>query len=97
MERIETKPSEFFQQFTLGATDLDLLAQSAVLSPGSTPPGAACRRIKFNTSGDLAVVRAKDGATVPLTGRVAGEVEDIVATKVLFAGSTAGIKFTVYW
>lgn len=89
----ETSSAEFFQQFTLGAANIDL-----TLAANGAPPAGNCpsRRIKFNTPGTLVFVR-RDGTSVPLTGRVAGEIEDIDAVQVTVVGSTAGITFTAYW
>ena len=93
----ELSSSSFCQQFTMAVADFDLQALSAFLSPNATPAGVPCRRIKLNSSGTIQVVRAKDGATVTLTSRVTGEIEDIACTKVLAAGTTNGLIFTVYW
>lgn len=50
--------------------------------------GAACRRIRVASAGDLTIRLIDDVAAQTITGLVVGEILDVQATATLAAGST---------
>lgn len=55
-----------------------------------------CRAIRVGTGGDLTVTRARDGASVTISGLVDGETIMIQALAIISATTTAQ-KITVLW
>ena len=79
-------PSEFYSgTLTMAGADFDLMALG----------GGPCREIRFITAGTL-VVKRTDGINVTLDAAAETTVAR-VATRILAAGSTAGLRFEVAW
>ncbi len=58
--------------------------------------GTNCCAIRVGQAGDLAVKRARDGATVVIPSVQVGETVEVEATEIVSA-TTSAQKITVYW
>lgn len=87
LEESIVSPASRFRQYTMAGSDIDLVANGGGASRGILPLG----------DGTLVVQPLNPIGTTETIDVLQGIREDIQITKVLTSGSTAGLKFRVYW